>query len=308
MLDLTNKIYLDKDSARKHLEGIRWPNGPFCPHCGEAENVKPLKGKSHRPGLHKCYSCKGNFSVTVGTVFERSKIPLNKWILASHLMASSKKGISAHQLHHQLGVTYKTAWFMEHRLREAMRVKISFGKINDPDKMGGDDSTVEVDETYIGRTTRRKSDKPKALYNNKEKVLTLVERGGHARSFHVSAVNAKTLRPIMLKQINQNTTIYTDDALHHRSNKKFFKKHDSVNHSAYEYVRAGVHTNTIENYFSILKRGLNGVYQHVSPEHLKRYLAEYDFRYNYRQKLGYDDMDRANMLLKGIEGKRLMYR
>ena len=163
MLDLMNKIYLDKDSARKHLESIRWPNGPFCPHCGEAENVKPLKGKSHRPGLHKCYSCKGNFSVAVGTVFERSKIPLNKWILASHLMASSKKGISAHQLHRQLGVTYKTAWFMEHRLREAMRVKISFGKINDPDKMGGDDSTVEVDESYIGRTTRRKSDKPKAL-------------------------------------------------------------------------------------------------------------------------------------------------
>ena len=269
MFDITDKIYTDKEAAREHLENIRWPNGPFCPHCGEAKNVKPLNGKSHRPGLHKCYSCKGNFSVTVGTVFERSKIALNKWVLASHLMASSKKGISAHQLHRQLGVTYKTAWFMLHRLREAMKPNTP-GSINDPEKMGGNGSTVEADETYIGRKRHRKGEKLPSGYAHKQKVVTLVERGGRARSTHVPAVNAKTIRSVLLKEANPNSKIYTDEAGVYKQTNKFFKAHESVNHSIDEYVRGDVHTNTIEGYFSILKRGLNGIYQHVSPEHLQR--------------------------------------
>lgn len=306
MADLTSKIYTDKEAARLHLESIRWPNGPVCPHCDEKKNVKPLKGKSHRPGVHKCYICKKPFSVTVGTVFERSKIPLNKWILAAHLMASSKKGISAHQLHRQLGVTYKTAWFMEHRLREAMREK-------NPPPLGGGGGVVEADETYIGRKRARKGESLPAGYQRKEKVLTLVERDGKARSFHVPAVNAKTLRPIIKEQIKRDTHLMTDSAAYYDGKGKdkmrnHFLSHETVNHTIDEYVRGNVHTQTIENYFSVMKRGLNGVYQHVSPGHLKRYLCEYDFRYNYRQKLGYSDSDRASILLKGIEGKRLTYK
>lgn len=304
MIDLTKHIYNNKEAARVHLESIRWPNGPFCPHCGEAKNTKPLEGKSHRPGLHKCYSCKGHFSVTVGTVFERSKIPLHKWILAAHLMASSKKGISAHQLHRTLGVTYKTAWFMEHRLREAMRE-------HNPSMMGGFGSPVEVDETFWGNSQRGLKKKAQGGYQHKEKILTLVERKGRARSFHVPAVNAKTLRPILTEQIKKDTIIFTDEAGQYIAPKnplgKEFAFHAYVSHGSGEYVRGSVHTNTIENYFSILKRGLTGVYQHCSKEHLKRYLAEFDFRYNHREKLGYDDEQRAEMLLKGIGGKRLMY-
>ena len=299
MIDFTNKIYTDKEAAREHLESIRWPNGPYCPHCGEAENVKPLEGKSHRPGLHKCYSCKGHFSVTVGTVFERSKIPLNKWILAAHLMASSKKGISAHQLHRTLGVTYKTAWFMEHRLREAMREKFQ-------PKMGGGGSFVEVDETYIGQHKPRPG-KRKSAYDQ-EKVITLVERDGRARSFHVNSVNSDTVRKILHEQIAGDSAIMTDEApIYKNPVKDFFAGHGSVNHSVNEYVRGPIHTNTIEGFFSILKRGINGTYQHCSARHLKRYLAEFDFRYTYREKTGYNDEQRAEMLLKGISGKRLMY-
>jgi len=308
VVDLTAKIYTNKDAAREHLENIRWPNGPFCPHCGEARHVKQLEGKSHRPGLYKCYSCKKNFTVTVGTVFERSKIPLNKWILAAHLIVASKKGMSSHQLHRQLGVTYKSAWFMMHRLREAMRQSDGSGPWNNPDKMGGSGSVVEADETYIGRRRHRKGEKLPAGYAHKEKVITLVERGGRARSTHVPAVNARTVRSVLLKEIHPNTKLYTDEAGVYKQAKKFFKKHESVNHTIDEYVRGDVHTNTIENYFSILKRGLNGIYQHCSKEHLKRYLCEFDFRYNYRQKLGYDDTDRRDMLLSGIGGKRLMYK
>jgi len=306
-MNLTNPIYQDKDAAREHLEQVRWPNGPFCPHCGEAENIKLLKGKSHRPGLHKCYSCKGNFSVTVGTVFERSKVPLNKWILAAHLMAASKKGISAHQIHRTVGVTYKTAWFMLHRLREAMRE-------TNPPPMGGGGSTVEVDETFIGN--KKKRGQGGRGYKHKEKILTLVERNGRARSFHVDAVNAKTLIPIIREQIDANTHIMTDEASHYSSTNKWrsynyiaphFESHQFVTHGSGEYVRGDVHTNTIENFFSVFKRGMTGVYQHCSKQHLKRYLCEFDFRYNYRDKLGYDDSQRADILLKGIEGKRITY-
>jgi transposase-like protein len=311
-MNLTNPIFTDKEAARLHLERIRWPNGAYCPHCGESENVKLLKGKSHRPGLYKCYSCKGHFSVTVGTVFERSRVPINKWILTSHLMAASKKGISAHQIHRTVGVTYKTAWFMLHRLREAMREA-------NPSTMGGGGSTVEIDETYIGRRTRRLGEKKrKTGGGEKEKVFTLVERDGRARSFHVPTVTAKTLHPIIKQQIAKDTHVMSDEASVYVKINKFMDidkslikgmvdKHDHVNHGIREYVRGDIHTNTIEGFFSIFKRGLTGVYQHCSKEHLKRYLCEFDFRYNYRAKLGYSDSQRADILLKGIEGKRLKY-
>jgi transposase-like protein len=303
MCDLTKAIYNDAEEARKHLEAIRWPNGPFCPHCGETENVKPLHGKSHRPGLHKCYSCNGHFTVTVGTVFERSKIPLNKWVLASHLFASSKKGMSAHQLHRMLGITYKSAWFMLHRLREA-------ATDNGNDQMGGPGKVVEVDETFIGhdRTIKPKGEKKGRGYHHKYKVLTLVERGGRARSFHVPSVTAKTLRPILDEQLHAASTVYTDEAGQYTlTNPPMFQNHDYVAHNISEYVRGDVHTNSIEGYFSIFKRGMKGIYQHCSKAHLKRYLAEFDFRFNYRSKLGYSDSDRARMLLASIGGKRLQY-
>ncbi|MCP5137594.1 MAG: IS1595 family transposase [Gammaproteobacteria bacterium] len=306
MTDLTAPIYTDPEAARQHLEAIRWPNGTACPHCGEAENVKPLHGASHRNGLYKCYSCKGHFSVTVGTVFEKSKVPLNKWVLAAHLFASSKKGISAHQLHRTLGVTYKTAWFMMHRLREAARD-------DNPDSMGGGGTVVEVDETFIGHDTsiKPRGQKKGRGYHHKQKVLALVERGGRVRSTHVPAVNAATLRPILREQIKADSHIMTDEAGQYCLTKTplsaEFLSHEYVQHGIGEYVRGDIHTNTIEGYFSIFKRGMKGIYQHCRPHHLKRYLCEFDFRYNFRVALGYSDDERAELLLKGIDGKRLTY-
>ncbi len=298
MCDLNNPIFQDKDAARAYLEAIRWPDGAFCPHCGEAEKVSALKGKSHRPGLYQCKSCRKQFSVTVGTLFERSKVPLNKWLLATHLLCSSKKGMSTHQLHRMLGVTYKTAWFMTHRIREAMREPVL------PDSLGGGGSTVEADETYWGdKGKHRKARSP----NPKEKVLTLIERGGRARSFHVESVKGETLKPILKEQIKADTHLMTDDAKVYKKIGIAFASHNTVNHSIGEYVRGNIHSNTVEGYFSILKRGLVGTYQHVSAKHLKRYLGEFDFRYNYRTKLGYTDKQRADAALRGIEGKRLTY-
>jgi len=298
VVDLTNPIFNDKEAARKHLERIRWPDGAYCPHCGEAENVKPLKGKSHRPGLYKCYSCKGHFSITVGTVFERSRVPINKWILAAHLMAASKKGISAHQIHRTVGVTYKTAWFMLHRLREAMREK-------ETGKLGGDGRYVEVDETYLVKKTKRYG-KKRTVYD-KEKVITLVERGGGARSFHVKRITSGTVKRIIDEHVFKDTAIITDQHSIYPRAVKEYAGHAAVNHSAHEYVRGSIHTNTIEGYFSILKRGLTGIYQHWSSQHLDRYLSEFDFRYTYREKNGFNDSQRADILLKGIEGKRITY-
>lgn len=301
MLDLTNKIYSDAEEARKHLESIRWPNGPVCPHCGESENTKELQGKSHRKGLHKCYSCKGNFSVTVGTVFERSKVPLNKWILASHLMAASKKGISAHQIHRQLNVTYKTAWFMEHRLREAMKPR-------DNGKMGGGGGVVEVDETFIGQAKGK--DKQRAGYGHKNKILSLVDRNTkQARSIVIEDTKVKTILPILKDNIAVDAYVMTDEAAHYKNLNKHFK-HDRVTHFDKEYVcklDPNIHTNTVEGFYSIFKRGMKGIYQHCSSEHIQRYITEFDFRYNHRAKLGFTDADRAEALLKGIEGRRLIY-
>jgi transposase-like protein len=304
-IDLTNAIYTNENKAREHLENVRWPHGPYCPHCGEAESITKMQGKSHRPGLYKCRSCRKPFSVTVGTLFERSKVPLHKWVLATHLLCASKKGISSHQLHRMLGVTYKTAWFMTHRIREAMR------EIN-PDPLGGKGKVVEADETYWGGDkdvfVSEKGWVKGRGTKNSWKVLTLVEREGRARSFHVPDVKAATLRQHIVTNVRRDSDLMTDEARWYKKVGKEFASHESVNHSISEYVRGNAGTQVVENFYSILKRGLTGVYQHVGKQHLKRYICEFDFRYNTRSRLGVSDAERAEKALKGITGKRLTYR
>jgi transposase-like protein len=297
MCDLTNPIFTDEDEARKHLENLRWPNGPVCPHCGETEKVKKLMGKSHRSGLHQCNACRQHFTVTVGTLFEDSHIKLHKWLLAFHLMASSKKGISAHQLSRMLGITYKSAWFMGHRIREAMK--------NDYAHALGGQGPVEADETFVGN---KRGAKKRCGYAHKNAVLSLVERNGEVRSFHVPNVSAKTLKPYIQYHVDPEAHLMTDDAGQYRIIGPEFAQHDVVCHSQDEYVRGEAHTNTVEGFFSIFKRGMYGVYQHVSDHHLQRYTVEFDFRYNYRVKLGFNGFQRATIALKGITGKRLTYR
>jgi transposase-like protein len=314
MTDLQNPIFTDETAAREALEAARWPNGPYCPHCGNSDpgKIAKIEGtkRSHRPGLYYCNECKGQFTVTVGTVFERSKVPLTKWWLATHLLGASKKGMSAHQLHRMLGVTYKTAWFMSHRIREAMRD----GSLA---PMGGDGGTVEADETYFG-----KQENPKPSWqrrgrpylkggvgpSGKRAVVSLVERGGRVRSFHPAVADKVTVGGIVADNIAGETVFYTDESRLYGDAKGHFTTHETVKHSAGEYVRGDVHTNTIEGVFSIFKRGMKGIYQHCAEKHLHRYLAEYDFRYNHRVKLGFNDVDRAIAIIKGAEGKRLTYR
>lgn len=304
--DIQNPIFNDETKAREALEKVRWRDGQFCPHCGVTDGIARLQGKSHRPGLFYCNACKKQFSVTVGTVFERSKVPLTKWWLAAYLLSTSKKGISSHQLSRALGLSYKTAWFLSHRVREAMRV----GSFAGP--MGGEGKIVEADETYVGGKERTKHRSKRVKRNiggqGKEIVLSLVERGGNVRSQHVPAVTAATLRPALVSQIHHNTFLCTDDAGQYRHMGKDFARHEVLNHSIEEYVRGDAHTNTVEGYFSILKRGITGTYHHVSQQHLKRYLAEFDFRYNERETLGVTDSARTVKAMQGIEGKRLTYR
>jgi len=303
-MDITNPIYTDAEKAREHLEALRWPTGPVCPHCGSFGKITKLKGKSTRPGVYKCGDCRKPFSVTVGTVFERSKIPLHKWVLATHLMASSKKGISAHQLHRTIGVTYKTAWFMFHRIREAMRT-------DHTDPVGGNGGVVEVDETFIGRDRSKKPDGEKKGrgFAHKYKVLSLVDRtSGKARSMVVDDLKATTLTPILQENIAKEASVFTDEASYYNRLGQSFAAHEFVRHSAGEWGRGSVHTNTIEGYFSIFKRGMKGVYQHCGRQHLHRYVAEFEFRYNHRIKLGVNDTMRADSIIKGAEGKRLTYR
>jgi transposase-like protein len=302
---LSAKFFHDEKAAYQWLEEVVWPNGPVCPHCGCTGRITVVGGKSARLGLKRCLDCKKQFTVTVGTVFERSHVPLNLWLQAAHLLCSSKKGMSSHQIHRILGVTYKTAWFMTHRLREAMR------EGHFP-MLGGDRKAVEVDETYVGgKEKNRHASKRKNAGRGgagKEAVLSLVERGGKVRSHHVPDVKASTLRPILNAQIEADTMLMTDEAVVYRSIGTDFRHHLTVEHGIGEYVRGGVHTNTIEGYFSIFKRGITGTYHHVSQRHLKRYLAEFDFRYNERTALGTDDGARTAKALSGIVGKRLMYR
>lgn len=293
---LDNPIFQDVEKARQYLENIRWPDGVACPHCGNCDKMYTLNGKAHRPGIYKCAECHKQFSVTVGTIFERSHVPLHKWLLTVHLLCASKKGHSAHQIHRMIGVTYKTAWFMCHRIREAMKDPV-FTR-----QLGGSGVVVEADETFWGN--KRRKNKTARGWDHKEKVFSLVERGGEVRSFHVPTVKGTTLRPIMQEQIDRETALMTDNFGSYKGSDKDFASHDVVRHSEGEYVRGRIHTNTIENYFSILKRGLRGVYQHVGAQHLKRYIGEFDFRYNHRK---ISDEERAALALKGIDGKRLTY-
>jgi transposase-like protein len=296
--DIQSPAFTNETAAREAIEAVLWPHGPVCPHCGSLDRLGKVSGKSARPGLYYCGECKRQFTVTVGTIFERSKVPLSKWWLAIHLMASSKKGMSAHQLHRMLGVSYQTAWFMMHRLREAMRS-------GDLAPMGGPGTIVEIDETFIGQ----KDDMPKRRgFAHKHAVLSLVERGGKVRSFHVAGTTAAHLVPILRANIAKETAIMTDDAGQYAHLGKEFASHEYVNHSAGEYGRGGVHINTIEGFYSIFKRGMTGVYQHCSEKHLHRYVAEFDFRYSNRVALGTNDMERAEKLARGIVGKRLTYR
>src|SRR6267378_6813987 len=296
---LNNPIFHDEDAAREWFEARIWPNGPFCPHCGST-TVTRLHGKAHRPGLFQCNDCREQFTVTVNTVCERSKIPLTKWLMAIYLLNSSKKGMSALQMHRMMGGSYKTAWFMMHRIREAMRE----GKLG---QLGGEGKFVEADETYIGGRARNRAYREPLP---KEAVMALVERGGQVRSFHlrVANVTAETVKPIIAEVLSTDSHLRTDESGIYWKIGEEFASHRTVNHAANEYVRGDAYTNTIDGHFSILKRGIYGVYHHVSQEHLKRYLAEFDFRYNERIALGIDDVERTSRALRGIVGKRLTYR
>jgi transposase-like protein len=300
MLDLTDPIYSNETAAREHLEGIRWAKGAYCPHCGDLTNIKKLGGAAAAKGLWHCGSCRKKFTVTVGTVFERSKIPLSKWLAAFALMCSSKKGVSAHQGHRMLGITYKSAWFMWHRIREAMKR----GGIADVPPMGGAGKHIEADETYYGLKAGATF---KAGPGHKHAIFSLVERGGEVRSFHIDRATAANLTKITTENVSLESTLNTDEALRYRKMGKKFAAHDVVNHGDDEYVRGTATTNTIEGYFSIFKKGMKGVYQHCDERHLHRYLAEFDFRYSNRASRGVDDNARTRKALEGIDGKRLTY-
>lgn len=302
---LSELHFHNEQAAYEWVEAHVWPNGPVCPKCGETKRVGKMGGKSTRIGSHKCYACRKPFTVKIGTIFEDSHIPMRIWLQAIYLLSSSKKGISSNQLHRTLGITLKSAWFLSHRVREAMRE----GSLATPMGGAGGSGIVEADETFIGRKAGVPVRRGAA---HKHAVLSLVERGGKVRSVHVQDVTAKTLVPIVNENIAKEATVMTDDAA------AYYKKleaanHETVNHSAEEYVRHEkgkpvIHTNTVEGYFSIFKRGMKGIYQHCGEQHLHRYLAEYDFRYNNRIALGVNDEQRASEALKGVKGKRLTYR
>jgi transposase-like protein len=289
----------DEAAAYAYVEARIWANGRVCPHCGVFERSAPLKGKSDRVGLYKCYACRKPFTVKIGSIFEDSHIAMRDWLTAMHLICSSKKGISANQLHRSLGITLKSAWFLGHRIREAMRA-------GDLAPMGGVGGVVEVDETFIGRVEG--IPKQKAGSAHKNVVLTLVERGGPARSFHIDSTRRVDVEGIMRANIRKESRLMTDEGRHYKAIGREFASHESVNHGKEEYVRGDVSTNTVENFYSVFKRGMKGVYQHCSEKHLHRYLAEFDFRYSNRVKLGVDDQERVELALVGIKGKRLTYR
>jgi len=297
---LSEKHFHDEAAAYAWVEARIWPEGPVCPHCGGFDRIGKMGGKSTRIGAYKCYQCRKNFTVKVGTVFEASHVPMTLWLQAMCLLTSSKKGISSNQLHRTLGVTLKTAWFLSHRIREAMRVV-------GIEPLGGPNEPIEADETYIGGKAKNRAYREPAP---KSPVFSLIERGGRVASFHVANVTATTLKPIIAKHAHSGSTLMTDEAPLYDGIGKSFAAHGTVNHSIKEYVRLDgyVHTNTAEGFFSVLKRGINGIYQHVSEAHLHRYLAEFDFRHNNRSKLGIEDGKRFSLAVQGAVGKRLTYR
>ncbi len=306
--------FSDEDKAREFLEKLRWPDGPVCPKCGEVNNAyrlepKPSKKNTHvRKGVWKCGGCREQFTVTVGTIFEDSHIPLSKWLLAYHLLCASKKGMSAHQLHRMLKVTYRSAWFMAHRIRYTMSQEPLSSKLT---------GVIEIDETYVGGKLRigplvtkpgvRPKDRPRVVAN-KAAVVSVLQRGGRVQSMHVQKVTAENLRPIVEQMVAENAHVMTDSANLLKGTLRP-RQHDQVNHAVKEYVRyedgVCITTNTIEGYFATLKRGINGVYHHVGKQHLHRYLSEFDFRYNSRKE---KDGDRTLLALKSTGGKRLMLR
>jgi transposase-like protein len=294
----------DEAAAYAFVEARLWATGRVCPHCGVVDKSGALKGKSDRIGLYKCYACRKKFTVKVGTIFEDSHIQMRDWLVAIHLLCSSKKGFSANQLHRTLGITLQTAWFLGHRIREAMRT----GGLA---PLGGLGSIVEVDESFIGR---KEGFEVAQGTNHKNAVLTLVERGGSARSFHVDSVAKETIVPIIRENLARESHLMTDEANRYQKVGEEFAKHDVVDHSRGEYgytdrvTGTKINTNTIEGYYSIFKRGMKGVYQHCSEKHLHRYLAEFDLRYSNRVKRGIDDCERAALALNGVVGRRLTYR
>ncbi len=290
--------FQNDEAAREMLESILWPDGPVCPHCGVVDHAYATK----RPGVYRCAekACRKDFSVTMKTVMERSKIALHKWLQAFHLMTSSKKGVSAHQLHRTLQIGYQAAWFMAHRIRESMRA----GGLA---PMGSGGKPVEADETYFGRLEGQPVRRGGASHKNT--VFTLVERGGSARSFHVDGNRAGDLLPIIRANLSREARLMTDELSSYKVVAEIEGlEHDSVKHSKDEYVRGDVHTNTVEGYYSIFKRGMKGVYQHCAEKHLHRYLSEFDFRYSNRSALGVNDGERRTLAIKGAAGKRLTYR
>jgi transposase-like protein len=310
---LSRPYFHSVPAAYEHMEKILWSDGAICPHCGTIGNATKLQGKATRPGVWKCKekACRKQFTVTVGTVFESRHVPLPKMLQALYLMSCSKKGVSAHQLHRILGVTYKTAWFLAHRIREAMRD----GSLA---PMGGAGGIVEADETYFGKqedpqpSAKRKGRpyiyKRGAGPAGKRAVIALVERGGRVRSFHPQQADGVTVAKIVSENISREARLMTDESRLYIGPGKWFASHETVTHSHGEYVRGDVHTNTVEGYFSVFKRGMRGVYQHCAEKHLHRYLAEFDFRYNNRSALKVEDAERTRKALKGVVGKRLTYR
>lgn len=298
-------IFQDETKAREALESVLWPEGPICRHCGNSdpEKIAKMQGKSHRPGLYFCNECQGQFTVTVGTVFERSKVPLTKWWMAAHMLNSGKNGVSAHEIHRNIGVTYKTAWFMMHRLREAM------AELN-PAPMGGEGRSIQADETYYGNSKRAKG--YKKGHSHKEGVVALVEPKGRARVFHVKGATAAKVRELLVTNVHRTSELHTDESRLYVQVGKEFAAHKTVEHGWNQsgfYVGAdGQTTNAVENFFGNFKRSMKGTYRFCSPQHLKRYLAEFEFRHNNRSGLGINDGERTAKALKGAEGKRLTYR
>ncbi len=308
-----NRPYLwDEEAAFKRLEAAIWPNGPVCPHCGNKEKIYVLDGVRSKPskknpegivrhGLKKCGACRKQFTARVNTIFESSHVPLHKWMQAIHLMVSSKKGVSSHQLHRTLEITYRSAWFLSHRIREAMRT----GELA---PMGGDGAIVEADETFIGKKDGVVKHPTARGYAHKQAALSLVERGGEVRSFVIDKADTANIKPIIDANLAKESRLMTDQATYYTTLGREFAGHETVDHSKEEWVRGDAHTNTLESYFSVFKRGMKGVYQHCSEKHLHRYLAEFDFRYNARMALGVNDEQRAEKALLSVKGKRLTYR